>query len=78
LVGELTDQVVQLVGCSDDVVFLFVEVADELVELLDQASVVVFLAGERGAKRPGDVLGLAQPAALSSIEATAKVCSVVG
>ena len=51
LVGELADQVVEAVGGGDDVAGLVVDVADELVELLNQAAQVVLAAGERGAER---------------------------
>ena len=64
LVGELTDQVVQAVGCGDDVAFLVVEVADELVELPEQASQILLATGERGAQRLGDVLNLTEAAAV--------------
>ena len=60
LVGELADQVVQAVGGGDDVVFLVVEVADELVELPEQASQVLLATGKRGAQRLGDVLDVAR------------------
>ena len=48
--GELAGEAIDALGGGDDVVLLFVDVADELFELLNQAAQVVFSAGERGAE----------------------------
>lgn len=43
---------------------LLIEVPDELIKLGDKAFQVLLTTGERGAKCLGDVLDLAQPAAV--------------
>src|SRR6202008_3712861 len=55
---------VQAVGGSDDVTGLLVEVCGEFVQLPDQASQILLAAPKRGAERLGDVLYLAEPAAV--------------
>ena len=62
--GQLSDQLVQAVGGRDDVTGLVVEVCGEFVQLPDQASQILLAAPKRGAERLGDVLYLAESAAV--------------
>lgn len=64
LVGELADEAVEAVGGRDDVTGLVVEVCGEGVQLPNQPAQIVLTAGKRGAQRLGDVLNLAQSAAV--------------
>lgn len=63
-VGELADEAVEAVGGRDDVTGLVVEVCGEGVQLPNQPAQIVLTAGKRGAQRLGDVLNLAQSAAV--------------
>ena len=62
LLGDLANQMVEAFVAAMMSPVLSVDVADELIDLLDQAAQVLFATGERGAERLGDVLNLADAA----------------
>src|SRR5262249_49347390 len=62
--GQLPDQAVQTLRGRDDISGLVVEIRGESVQLLYQASEILLAAPERGTERLGDVLQLADSAAV--------------
>src|ERR1700712_2261064 len=66
LIGELAYQVVEAVRRVDDVARLAVQRASERVQLLNQAAQVLRPTRERTAQRLGDVLYLANAAAIEN------------